>query len=32
VDGELSNKRALENVKAKVDGFIAVPKFLKPKK
>ena len=32
VDGELSNKRALENVKVKVDGFIAVPKFLKPKK
>ena len=32
VSGELSNKRALENVKVQVDGFIAVPKFLKPKK
>ena len=32
VKGELSNERALKNVNTKVDGFIAVPKFLKPKK
>lgn len=32
VKGELTNEEALKNVKTSVDGFIAVPKFLKPKK
>ncbi len=31
VRGELTNEQALKNVPKSVDGFIAVPKFLKPK-
>ncbi len=31
VSGQLSNEEALENAPEKVDGHIAVPKFLKPK-
>ena len=32
VANELTNKQALINTKTKKDGFIAVPKFLKPNK
>lgn len=31
VSNELSRDQALSNVKSKKEGFIAVPKFLKPK-
>ena len=31
IDGELSQDQALTNVSNKKDGYIAVPKFLKPK-
>jgi len=31
IDGELSQEQALTNVSNKKDGYIAVPKFLKPK-